>query len=203
MKKILMFVVVTSLLLADCSHFQKVVKIDFSSVSTGELPSGWIVSSSGKSFPAIWEVNEKKQLYIRYPRGSQESEKNIFFTKDYYFRDGAMGAKLWSKEDAGIIFRARDRKNYYAVLLDFAKKRLLVEEVENKKPKKLLVEKIALTTKPQELRVLFCDGEAKIFLNQKEVAKLSHLKKRAGGVGVIASGSSQAFFDNLVIEVAR
>ncbi|BCD59851.1 MULTISPECIES: hypothetical protein [unclassified Nitratiruptor] len=203
MRKIVYVVLLASLLFAKCDHFQKVVKVDFDNVRKGEIPVGWIVSCSGKSFPGIWEVDENKRLFIKYPRGNKAHEKNIFFTKDAYFTNGICQAKLLSKKNAGVVFRARDRKNYYAVSIDFKHKKLIVEEVENKKPKLLLTKDLTFNTPPKILQVAYCNDNATIYIDNKEIAKLSHLKKRAGGVGVMASGNSQAFFDDIVIKVAQ
>ncbi|BCD61804.1 hypothetical protein NitYY0826_C0667 [Nitratiruptor sp. YY08-26] len=203
MKRVVFVALLASFLFGKCDHFQKVVKMDFVNVQKGELPFGWIVSCSGKSFPGIWEVDEKKRLFIKYPRGNRVDEKNIFFTKDEYFTNGVCQAKILSKKNAGILFRARDRKNYYAVSIDFENNKLIVEEVENKKPKLLLEKKLSLSSKPKVLKVAYCGDSATIFIDDKEIAKLTNLKKRAGGVGVVASGSSQAVFDDIVIKVAQ
>ncbi len=61
---------------------KEVARIDFANVRAGELPFGWIVSSYGKSFPGIWEVDEQKRLFVKYPRGLQKSQINIFFTEN-------------------------------------------------------------------------------------------------------------------------
>ncbi len=203
MKKLMLSMVMVGFVLADCSSFQRSVTMNFDAVARGELPVGWIVSCSGKSFPGIWEVNDKKQLYIKYPRANRFEEKNIFFTKDYYFTNGSCEAKLLGKSNGGVIFRARDRKNYYAVTLDFKHNELIAEEIENKKAHEILRKPLKLANKPTRLKVAFCNDEAIIYLDGKRVAQLTHLKKRAGGVGVVASGGSQAVFDDILIKVAE
>lgn len=195
--------VVPFIVYASCMHPKIHAKMDFGSVCKGDLPCGWIVSATNKHFPAIWEVNEKKQLFIKYPRGHRASELNIFFTKDYYFKDGSIEAKVASKKDAGVIFRAHDRKNYTAILLDFAKKELLVERVKNKKITKLYETPITLQGGFEDLKVRFCKDSAQIYLNGKKIASLKDASLVGqGGVGVIATGDSQAVFDDIKIEVA-
>ncbi|BCD68443.1 hypothetical protein [Nitratiruptor sp. YY09-18] len=203
MRYILGMLIATLMLFADCTHAKKVIKVDFKHVTKGELPVGWIVSCSGKSFPGIWEVNGKKQLFVKYPRGSKFEQKNLFFTNQYYFTNGSCQTILSSKENAGVIFRARDRKNYYAVSIDFKNRKLIVEEIKNKEPKILLSKKLPNNIHPHSLKVAFCNDKATIFLDNREVAKLFHLKVRPGGVGVISSGKSQAYYDDIVIEVVQ
>ena len=187
---------------ASCTHPKIHAKMDFGSVCKGDLPCGWIVSATNKHFPAIWEVNEKKQLFIKYPRGHRANELNIFFTKDYYFKNGSIEAKIVSKKDAGVIFRARDRKNYVAVLLDFAKKRLLVERIKNKKITKLYEKPITLKGGVEDLKVRFCNDSIQIYLNGERIASLKDAALLGkGGVGVIATGDAQAVFDDITIEV--
>ena len=200
MKKFLM---IAACVAAFGCELKEVARVDFDSVRAGELPFGWIVTSFNKSFPAIWEVNEKKQLYIKYPRGYDEKEFNIFFTKDYYLTNGAISAKIAAKKSAGLIFRARDRKHFISATIDFAKKQLLVQKVDGKKAALLLRKNLPLQDSQADLKAVFCNQSITLYLDGKKIASINDEKPLQGGFGVVALGESRAVFDDIVIEAGQ
>ncbi|MRI58649.1 MAG: hypothetical protein C6H99_03975 [Epsilonproteobacteria bacterium] len=196
MKKLLLLI--PFMLMAKCDVV-KVVTEDFDSVRVGEVPFGWVASQTNKKSPAIWEVDKHKRLVILRPRGYRSKERNIFFTKDYYFRDGSVAADVMPGPDGGVIFRARDRKDYYDVRIQQGQ--LIVEKVQDGKIEELGRFKIAKKDR-YRLKVSYCGDKATIYLDGKEVGRID-IEPMEGGVGVCASGQSKAVFDNIRIEVAR
>lgn len=196
MKKLLLLI--PFVLLAKCD-VAKVVVQDFDGVRAGSVPFGWVASQTNKKSPAIWEVDGQKRLVIVRPRGYLKRERNIFFTKDYYFGDGAISADVMPNPDGGVIFRARDRKNYYAARIDGQS--LIVEKVQNGH-----IEEIKRFSIPKKdryrLKVLYCGDKATIYLDGKVLGSV-RVEPMQGGVGVCASGQSRAAFDNIRIEVAE
>ncbi len=184
-------------------NLKEVARVDFDSVRAGELPFGWIVTSFNKSVPAIWEANEHKQLCIKYPRGYDDKEFNIFFTKDHYFTNGAISAKIAAKKSGGLVFRARDRKHFISTIIDFAKKRLLVQKVDGKNIATLLQKSLSLQRNQVLLRAVFCDKNIMLYLDGKKIVTIHDDMPQAGGLGVVALGDAKAIFDDIVIETAN
>ena len=172
---------------------------NFDSVRVGEVPFGWMASQTNKKSPAIWEVDKQKRLVIIAPRGYREQERNLFFTKNYYFIDGAVAIDVMPSPDGGVIFRAHDRKDYYDVRID--KNRLIVEAVQKGNIKKLASFPIPKKSR-YRLKVEYKNKTAKIYLDGELVGEVE-VSPMQGGVGVCASGSSRAKFDNITIEVQR
>ncbi len=173
--------------------------MDFSNVRTKDLPQGWIASQSGKKNVGIWEVDEKKRVAIIRPRGYTASNRNLFFTNRYFFQNGGVEATIYLNGDGGVIFRAKNRKNYYDVRI--TKNKILVERVKDGKVELVTQKKISLDpSQPHRLKVIYCDRDLEIFLDDKPIWSLKGiLEPSTGGVGVVATGQSKTKFDNIKI----
>ncbi|BAF69665.1 family 16 glycoside hydrolase [Nitratiruptor sp. SB155-2] len=209
MKKMVIVLIYAAMALAQCSHFTKVHTADFASIKIGDVPFGWIESQTNKKMTGHWGVNKEGCLCLLYPRGMNEKEKNLFFTKDHYFKNGEVSVRMKPIEgrvlDGGVIFRAKDRKNYYAVRIDFSHQKLIVELIDRKTPKVIYEKKIVANPNQwHRVRVRFCGKNVIVWFDGKKVLQKEILQKDLlGGVGVIASGDSQIKFDDIEIRVAQ
>jgi len=194
------------LLQGACLKIKKEIEQNFNSTKAKEIPSGWIMSSTGRKSLGIWEVTKDKSVLLKYPRGSQKNQFNLLYTKELYFKNGYIEAKIDSvdghEKNGGIVFRLRDRKNYYMVLLDFIKKELSFFVVKNGKVKKIFHKKVDLKNGWNILKASFCDKDIKIYLNEKESFFIKNDQiSHKGGAGIVTMGDSKSAFDDIKIAV--
>ncbi len=139
---------------------------------------------------------------VGHPRLKPESpafRRGEYVNKDYYIKDGSIAAKIEAAKDAGVLFRARDRKHFLSATIDFANKKLLVLRVDGKKVTKLLEKGVALSKDWLALKVVFCGREIAVWLDGKRIATIKDMHPIRGGVGVVAFGDAKAKFDDIVI----
>ena len=210
MKKWVLLIMTVSLLFAsECKEVKEVLKQDFESTKIGDIPEGWMMGATGQKSLGIWEVVEGKSVYMRYPRGSSGEQFNLLYTKDVYFLNGAIEAKIKAdkgRENQGgaIIWRMRDRKNYYMAMIDPLNKEFMIKVLKNGESKKIYSKKIDLKDGWQRLRVVFCFDLIEVFLNGKKIADIKDSTiTHSGGAGILTKADAKTFFDEIEIKVFK
>ena len=209
MKNLIFLILSVSFLFAKCDKVVASLYQDFESTKIGDIPFGWMMSSTGQKSLGIWEVVEGKSVYMKYPRGSFGEQFNILYTKDLYFKNGVVQTKIRAykgreNRGGGVVWRLKDRKDYYFVLIDFLKKTLFVSFVKNGKIKNIVEKDIKLKKGWNILKVKFCDENIDIFLNNKNVVNIKDKSIiHSGGAGIITKADAKTFFDEIKIEVLK
>ncbi len=99
---------------------------DFEDVKIGTLPQGWVVEATNQYGPlATWKVkvddnapSGKKVLSLVRINHSSGSTFNLCWTRDVFFLDGEISVYFRANtgridQGGGIIWRAKDKDNYY------------------------------------------------------------------------------------------
>lgn len=207
MKRIVFLMLLTSFIFAQCNHIKIKLFQDFESTKIGDIPQGWMMGSTNQKSLGIWEVVEGKNVYMRYPRGSRGEQYNLLYTKDVYFLNGICEAKIKASEGrenrgGGIVWRLRDRKNYYMAIIDPLKNEFSIKAVIDGKTKEILKKNIDFDEDWQTLKVIFCKNSIKVFLNKKLIADIKDDSiTHRGGAGILTKADAKTFFDDVKIEV--
>ncbi len=124
-----------------------------------------------------------------------------------------MGGDL--RQSAGLIWRARDRDNYYAALLDARESRLLVLKMIRGRPQEIAtapapmeVEFQRSTPSPTRgwytLRVESIDDRIRVWVQgERKLSIRDSTLHYAGRVGLITHADSVALFDNFEVQTGR
>ena len=209
MKKFFILFIFAVTLFAGCNKVKEVKIEKFDSTDIGAIPFGWMMGSTGQKSLGIWEVVDGKMVHMRYPRGSRGEQYNLLYTKDLYFLNGTVEAKIKpdvGREDkvGGVVWRLRDRKNYYMANIDFLSKKLNILKVVKSKIEKIYEKDIDIKNGWNRLRVKFCDKLIEVYINDKLVAKIEDNSiNTPGGAGIVTKGNSKTFFDDIKIEVFK
>ncbi|WP_281950529.1 family 16 glycoside hydrolase [Nitrosophilus kaiyonis] len=197
MRKIFIFIILLTYIFGN----EKNMKENFESTKVGNIPFGWIMSGYNQKSFGIWEVIDGKYLKMKYPRGSYKNQFNIFFTKDLYFKNGEVEVKIKTDQNfknGGIIWRFRDKKNFYMALLkrDF----LNIFVIKNSKSKNIFTKKIDIKNYWNNIKVRYLNNKIEIFLNNKKLISISdETLLIPGGVGLVTEADAKTIFDDIQI----
>lgn len=183
---------------------------------SSELPEGWKVAATNQKGPlATWQIvkdrtapSGENTLTMVAPNHNSGGTYNIFWTKDVQFLDGAIEVKfkaLKGKEDqgGGVIWRARDKDNYYIARFNPLEDNFRIYSVRDGFRTTLASEKIAFPAgKWHLLKIVQRGNHFQGYLNgAKILAGESDLFSHSGGVGLWTKADAVTSFDNFSVQV--
>jgi len=190
------------------------VKITFDDVETGKLPSGWIAEETnavGES--SIWEVTEdvtapsgKKVLALTDTKNNHGSTFNLCWTNKINFLNGEIKVMFKAnsgKEDegGGIMWRVKDKGNYYVVRFNPLEDNFRLYRVKNEYRKMIANADVKLSKRKwHQIKIVQKGKKISCYLNEKKLIETEdETFTNAGGVGVWTKADAATSFDNFEV----
>jgi hypothetical protein len=178
--------------------------VNFDDAKSGEAPTGWTASKTGKGEPK-WTVvaDNSAQSKPNVLKQSGEADYPVAFKSDTNLKDGFVEVKLKpvsGKEDqaGGVIWRAKDADNYYIARANALEGNVRIYHFVNGKRTqfKSASEEVA-SGQWHTLRVNFSGNRFTVVFNGKELFTAEdEILKEAGKVGVWTKADSVTLFDD-------
>lgn len=222
MKKIVFFSTVLLLLWAVSSmsakNFnapkQQVILFNFENVPVGQIPDGWKVEATNpKGKLAVWKVIEdstapsgNKVLSLIDASHSFGSTYNLCWTRNIPFMNGDILVKFKANsgredEGGGVIWRAKDRNNYYIARFNPLEDNFRIYYVKNGVRRMLASARIALKAHQWHSMKITVDGNKfEGYLNGKKLLSTRcKVFNEAGGVGLWTKADAATSFDDFQV----
>jgi len=187
---------------------------DFEDSAIGKLPDGWKVEGTNQDGPvATWEVTEDKSapegarvLALTKPNHTSGGTFNLCWTDKVSFTNGELSVRLKAndgKEDqgGGLIWRARDKDNYYVCRANPLESNIRVYYVKGGKRTMLKSAGIDMASGQwHSLKVLHEGEHIHCFFNDKLVLDVDdNTFADRGGVGLWTKADAATSFDGLEV----
>ena len=193
---------------------EKTITFDFEKVPVGQIPDGWkIEATNPKGKLAVWKVIEdttapsgKKVLSLVDASHSFGSTYNLCCTKDIPFLNGEITVKFKANtgredEGGGVIWRAKDRNNYYIARFNPLEDNFRIYYVKNGVRRMLASARIALKAHQWHSMKITVNGtKFEGYLNGKKLLSTScKVFNEAGGVGLWTKADAATSFDDFKV----
>ncbi len=189
--------------------------LDFENIPIGSLPEGWKVEATRKYGPlATWQVvkdntapsGEKVLALTKINHGSG-STFNLCWTNDVSFQDGTIEVMLKPvsgriDQGGGIMWRVKDRNNYYVARFNPLEDNFRVYYVANGHRMMMNSARVSLPAgKWHSMKIVQKGDRYQCYLNGKKYLEGTddHFQK-AGGVGLWTKADAVTSFDNFKVE---
>ncbi len=192
---------------------EKIV-LSFENVKLGGLPNGWKVEGTNQRGPlATWEVTKdktapsgEKTLTLISPNHHFGGAFNLCWTKNILFKNGAISVMFKANkgeedEGGGIIWRAKDKGNYYVARYNPLENNFRVYYVKNEVRKILASARVKLPAGKWHKMKIICDGnKIQGFLNGRKYLEVKNgVFPEAGGVGLWTKADAATSFDDFTV----
>ena len=193
---------------------KKTVKIDFENVPAGQVPDGWKVEATNpKGKLAVWKVIEDstapsghKVLSLVDASHSFGSTYNLCRTNSISFLNGEISVKFKANtgredEGGGVIWRAKDRNNYYIARFNPLEDNFRIYYVKNGLRHMLASARIALKAHQWHTMKITVNGNKfEGYLNGKKLLSTScKVFNEAGGLGLWTKADAATSFDDFKV----
>jgi len=210
------------LLISAAAFSAQGVTIDFSSDKAGEPPSGFSTALTGRGLPGKWVVMKDDASP---DRGNVLAQTDADAT-DYRFpvcvydgltaKDADISVRFKSvsgrvDQGAGIVWRYKDKDNYYIVRANALEGNVVLYKVQNGKRSDLPLKGLGRTYGMKEkvpsgqwgiLRVVVKGNLFEVYHEGKKLYEVEDdTFKEAGKVGVWTKADSVIYFDDLEVKV--
>jgi hypothetical protein len=187
---------------------------DFEKTPTGSIPAGWQVQTTNPTNgDAVWKVVQDKTapsgkhaLVLVDPKGHHGSTFNLCWTDKVKFKDGRIKVRFKAntgREDqgGGVIWRARDKDNYYIARFNPLEDNFRLYYVKNGHRRMLATARVHLTSGKWHSMEIVQDGNHyQAFLNGKKYLDgRDDTFKLAGGVGLWTKADAATSFDDFIV----
>jgi hypothetical protein len=205
--------------------FFSAININFDSVKLGESPPGWTCTLTNHGAPARWEVLQDPNAPSRPNVLAQDSRSGPTFRFPLCLfdkvtcLDGDVSVKLKivsgrDGQDAGVVFRAADSKNYYLVRAsardhNIAMYRVIDAHIESIPVKGALPGTVGVLHPIKIgdwnlLRVTYKGNQTSVYFNHRKVFDAFDGALTNGGrAGVWTKADTVAYFDDFRIDKKR
>lgn len=188
---------------------------NFERVPAGQLPQGWKVEGTNQRGPlATWQVLEddsapsgKKVLALTTPNHDSGSTFNVCWTSDVSFLNGEIRVRFKAssgEEDqgGGIIWRAKDKNNYYIARFNPLEDNFRIYYVKNARRKMRASARISLPAGVwHSMKITHHGDKIAGYLNGKKLLEVTDRRfSAAGGIGLWTKADAATFFDELAVE---
>jgi hypothetical protein len=212
------------LLISAAAFSAQGITIDFNSEKAGQPPSGFSTALTGRGQPGKWVVMKDDASPAR---GNVLAQTDADAT-DYRFpicvydslraKDADISVKFKAvsgriDQGAGIVWRYRDKDNYYIVRANALEGNIVLYKVQNGKRTDLSVKGQGRTYGMKEkvpsgqwgiLRVVAKDNLFEVYHEGKKLYEVEDdTFKKPGRVGVWTKADSVIYFDDLQVKVPR
>lgn len=186
---------------------------NFEDAAVGALPAGWKAEETNpKKGSSKWEIAEditapsgKNVLALVYSANSGETF-NICWTDKLAFRDGEVSVRLKAvrgteDQGGGVIWRVKDKNNYYVARVNPLEKNLRLYYVKAGKRKLLAGRKTDIPAREwHTMKVTQKGRHIEVFLDNKKMLDADDPAfTGAGGVGLWTKADAVTSFDNLSV----
>lgn len=202
--------------------FFSAININFDAMKLGEMPHGWVPGGA----PESWGIQHDPTAPSRpnvlarlAPTGGMGGHYPLCFLDTVKAVDGDVSVKIKilsgrHGQDAGVVFRAADEKNYYLVRAssrdrNIAMFRVLdgrIEPVRIHGPKgnTMVVNRPIKVGDWNLLRVTYKGTQASVYFNHRKVFDANDANLNAAGrAGVWTNADTVAYFDDFRIDKKR
>jgi len=189
--------------------------LDFENVPIGALPDGWKVEATRQYGPlAKWEViidktapSGQKVLALTRVNHSSGATFNLCWTDKVSFRDGTIEVMFKPvrgriDQGGGIIWRVRDRNNYYVARFNPLEDNFRVYCVANGHRMMMNSARVSLAAgKWHSMKIVQKGDRYQCYLNGKKYLEGSDDRfQKAGGVGLWTKADAVTSFDDFKVE---
>ena len=193
---------------------EEVFRWSFEDVSIGSLPTGWKIEATGRGSPlATWQVikdstapSGKQVLALVRVNHHSGGTFNLCWTDKVSFLDGsievafkAVSGKI--DEGGGIMWRVRDRNNYYVARFNPLEDNFRIYTVKGGRRRMIGTARASLPAGTWHTMKIVVTGERyACFLDGKKYleGRDAHFKK-AGGVGLWTKADAVTSFDDFKV----
>jgi hypothetical protein len=189
--------------------------VEPSQASVPGLPADWKVEATGQKGPlAAWEKPAARKgptgepvVAMTQSNHSDPATMNLLWSAKTQFQNGAIETKIapfseGKPSSGGLIWRAKDKNDYYAAVLDGPGKRLRLLCVKDGITTSLA--EAALEAAPPDwstLRVEQAGNQVKLLLNGAKVLDVTDSTfEKPGGVGYCTEGNATTVFTGVRVE---
>lgn len=206
-------------LLVTASGFTETLTFD--SAAIGKIPAGWVAAvpqaGSAPSWKVMKDPSAPTQPYVlaHVPAAQPGSAFPIVLLERSHCRDGEVSVKFKAaggkrEQDAGLVWRYRDPRNYYVVRADAHENNVVLYKVVNGKPVPLTPRgRPAAAFAVQHnvnadtwgiLKVVFKGPALSVYYDHRRILRVDDFSYTGPGkVGLWTREDSLAFFDNFRI----
>ena len=189
----------------------KGINLNFESVPVGKISTGWKVEATNQRGPlATWQVTEdktapsgQKVLSLTKTNHTSGSTFNLCWTRQISFRNGEISVmvkanKGMEDEGGGIIWRAKDKENYFVSRYNPLENNFRIYYVKEGARTMLASARIAIPAHQWfTLKVTMNGDIINGYLNDKKLLEVKDdTFKEAGGVGLWVKADGKTSFDN-------
>ena len=193
---------------------KKSITFDFENVPVGHIPEGWKVEATNQRGKlAVWKVEEdktapsgKKVLTLTDASGSFGSTYNLCWTKDISFLNGEITVRFRANtgredEGGGVIWRAKDRNNYYIARFNPLEDNFRIYYVKDGVRRMLTSARVALKAHQWHSMKITVNGDKfEGYLNGKKLLSVtSKVFNEPGGVGLWTKADAATSFDDFKV----
>jgi len=197
------------------SNNTTVITENFENVSIGAIPKGWKIENTNLKgeLPEWKTIKDKsapsgeKVLCLADTKKSSGSSFNLCWTKNIAFDNGTVEVDIKAvngEEDqgGGVIWRAKDKNNYYVVRFNPLEDNFRIYYVKNGKRKKIKSANVKLPkNKWFNVKIVQNDNKYECYLNGKKLIEgCDDNIKGKGGVGIWTKADAASLFDNFKAE---
>ncbi len=192
----------------------KVILFDFENVPVGQIPEGWKIEVTNPKGPLpVWKVMEdstapsgKKVLALVDTKKSFGNAYNLCWTPEIPFMNGEISVNFKANsgredEGGGIIWRAKDRNNYYIARFNPLEDNFRLYYVKNGVRRMLASAHIALKAHLwHSMKIIVHGDKFEGYLNGKKLLSVSsQVFNETGGVGLWTKADAATSFDNFKV----
>ncbi len=191
------------------------VSWDFDEVPEGELPSGWKVEATNqKGSPAIWRVikdttapSGDQVLALVSPPGEYGGNFNLCWMDSTTILDGEIQVGFKSikgevDQGGGVMWRVRDKDNYYIARFNPLEDNFRIYHVHNGSRKKIADVKVVLPAgKWHTMKIVQQGNTYEGYINgDKLLEGTNDLFTTSGGVGLWTKADAVTSFDDFSVK---
>jgi hypothetical protein len=189
------------------------VRVDFDDVPTGRLPAGWKAeATNGGGEKPVWKVERMpdapsgtKVLTMRRPARPYGSAFNLCWTDATPFRDGTITVRfkaITGKVDrgGGIVWRVRDRNNYYVVRFNPLEDNFRLYTVKNGRRSMLATADVHLPDGWHTMKITHRRDRIVCYLDGRPLLRVTDRRfTESGGAGLWTKADAVTAFDDFTL----
>ncbi len=214
----ILFLVIFPMMQAFRSHVpDEVVRLDMEDLAPGTLPPEWKVEATHRRGPlATWQVVDdtaafsgRRVLALTRTNHSSGSTFNLCWTRDIDFLNGEITVRIRADDGVedqggGVIWRARDRNNYYLARYNPLEDNFRIYYVKGGERHMLASARLHLPAHQWfEMKVDVRDDRITAYLNGTPYLDVrDDTFRHAGGVGLWVKADGKTSFDDLTIRMS-
>ncbi len=192
---------------------------DFDKMKTGVAPSGWTFPNTQRSEPGRWIVHpdatasSKPNVLAQLTAFKQRNQFAVALDDHGNCSDGDLSVNLkvvsgQNSQDAGLIWRYQDPRNFYALSVDAIGDKLTVDKTVDGKSSAVMqsgkISSVSHRIDPQEwnlVKIVYRDQHSTIYFNHRKLLDVDDSSiMKAGKTGIWTRGDTVAYFDDFRID---